>query len=137
MCALAALAGLDGGAACAQEVPTPAPAQQPAATPLQEEAIPNAAAACVQPAPMVRIEDYDGPLKKVVGTFARPLERKSVHPPNYKPGVKLCTLKFTDKFALFVQDSLDPVVFLGTAFDETRATTAWRAAAAGGACSMR
>ncbi len=117
MCALAALAGLDGGAACAQEVPTPAPAQQPAATPLQEEAIPNAAAACVQPAPMVRIEDYDGPLKKVVGTFARPLERKSVHPPNYKPGVKLCTLKFTDKFALFVQDSLDPVVFLGTAFD--------------------
>jgi len=114
---LAALAGLAAGAAYAQEVPTPAPAPQPTATPLQEEAIPNAAASCVQPAPMVRIEDYDGPLKKVVGTFARPLERKSVHPPNYKPGVKLCTLKFTDKFALFVQDSLDPVVFLGTAFD--------------------
>jgi len=25
---------------------------------------------------MVQIEDYDGPLKKVVGTFARPLERR-------------------------------------------------------------
>jgi len=114
---LAALAGLAGGAVYAQEAPAPAVPPQPASTPLQEEAIQNVVAACVQPAPMVGIKDYDGPLKKLVGTFARPLERKSVHPPNYKPGVKLCTLKFTDKFALFVQDSLDPVVFLGTAFD--------------------
>jgi hypothetical protein len=116
MCFLTALAGL-AGVAFAQEAPAPAPTpQQPAAAPLQE-ATKGLAALCIQPPPMVRIEDYDGPLKKLVGTFARPLERKSVHPPNYKPGVKLCTLKFTDKFALFVQDSLDPVVFLGTAFD--------------------
>jgi len=112
---LTALAGFAGGAAYAQNPPAPTVPPQPA--PMQEEAIQNSAAACIRPAPMVGIEDYDGPLKKLVGTFARPLERKSVHPPNYKPGVKLCTLKFTDKFALFVQDSLDPVVFLGTAFD--------------------
>jgi len=116
MCFLVALPGL-AGVAYTQEAPAPAPApQQPAAAPLQE-ATKNLAAPCIQPAPMVGIEDYDGPLKKVVGTLARPLERKSVHPPNYKPGVKLCTLRFADKFALFVQDSLDPVVFLGTAFD--------------------
>ncbi len=66
---------------------------------------------------MVRIEDYDGPLKKVVGTFARPLERKSVHPPNYKPGAKLCTLTLKGKFVLFVQDSFDPVTFLSAGFD--------------------
>lgn len=66
---------------------------------------------------MVRLEDYDGPFKKVVGTFARPLERKAVHPPQFKSGTKLCTLKLKDKFALFVQDSLDPVTFLSTAFD--------------------
>ncbi len=66
---------------------------------------------------MVRIEDYDGPLKKVVGTFARPLERKSVHPPRYKAGAKLCTLKFKDKFLLFVQDSVDPVTFLAAGFE--------------------
>ena len=65
---------------------------------------------------MVRIEDYDGPLKKVVGTFARPLERKAVHPPHYKPGAKLCTLNLKDKFVLFVQDSMDPVTFLATGF---------------------
>lgn len=54
---------------------------------------------------MVRLEDYDGPLKKVVGTFARPLERKSVHPPNFKPDAKLCTLPLKGKCFLFVQDS--------------------------------
>jgi hypothetical protein len=117
MCFLTALSGFAGGAVYAQDAPAPAVPPPPASTPMQEEAIQNVVAACVQPAPMVGIKDYDGPLKKLVGTFARPLERKSVHPPNYKPGVKLCTLKFTDKFALFVQDSLDPVVFLGTAFD--------------------
>ena len=122
MSILAALAVLAGSVACAQQAPeqppsTPSPAQQPAAAPFQEEATQNTAAPCVEPPPMVGIEDYDGPLKKVVGTFARPLERKSVHPPQYKPGTKLCTLTLKGKFVLFVQDSFDPVTFLGTGFD--------------------
>jgi hypothetical protein len=111
---LAALAGPAGGMVCAQGPPSP-PQQQPAAV-LQEEATKNAAAPCVQPPPMVRLEDYDGPLKKLVGTFARPLERKAVHPPHFKPGAKLCTLELKDKFVLFVQDSFDPVTFLATGF---------------------
>jgi hypothetical protein len=117
---LTALAGLTGGAVYAQDAQAPsapALAQQPITAPLQEEAIQNAAAPCVEPPPMVRIEDYDGPLKKVVGTFARPLERKAVPLPHYKTGVKLCTLTLKGKFVLFVQDSLDPVTFLGAAFD--------------------
>ncbi len=77
----------------------------------------NAAAACVEPPPMVRIEDYNGPFRKVVGEFARPLERKSVHPRHYKPGAKLCTLQLKDKFVLFLQDSFDPVTFLSTGFN--------------------
>jgi len=114
---LAALAGLASGKVYAQELPAPAPAQQPVAAPFTEEVTKNAVAACVEPPPMVRLEDYNGPLKKVVGTFARPLERKSVHPPQYKPGAKLCTLTLKGKFRLFVQDSLDPTTFLGPAFD--------------------
>src|SRR5947209_18796243 len=82
-----------------------------------EESVVNAAAPCVQPAPMVRLEDYDGPLKKIVGTFARPLERKTAQPKHYKSGAKLCTLKLKDKFLLFVQDSFDPVTFLSARFD--------------------
>jgi len=115
MCLQAALAGLAGGAVCAQELP--ASPQQAAAAPLQKEATKNVAAPCVQPAPMVRLEDYNGPLKKIVGTFARQLERKAVHPPHYMPGVKLCTLDLKDKFVLFVQDSFDPATFLGTGFN--------------------
>src|SRR5260370_22543089 len=49
--------------------------------------------------------------------FGRALKRKWVHPPQYKPGAKLCTLTLKGKFVLFVQDSLDPVTFLGAAFD--------------------
>lgn len=65
---------------------------------------------------MVRLEDYEGPFRKVVGTFAGRLERKSVHAPHYKPGAKLCTLLLKDKFVLFVRDSIDPVTFLGAGF---------------------
>ncbi|MFI5057462.1 MAG: hypothetical protein ACHQLQ_04690 [Candidatus Acidiferrales bacterium] len=115
ICFQAALAVLAGGVVCAQE-PTAAPQQAPAA-PLQEEATKNVAGQCVQPAPMMRMEDYDGPFKKIVGTFARPLERKTVHPPRYKPGAKLCTLGVKDKFVLFVRDSFDPVTFLATGFN--------------------
>src|ERR1700676_3678171 len=114
-CLLGMLAGLAVGVAHGQES-RPAPAH-PRADSLRKEATKNSAAPCLEPPPMVRLEDYDGPLKKVVGTFARPLERKAVHPPQYKPGAKLCTRTLKGKFRLLVQDSLDPVNFLSSAFD--------------------
>jgi hypothetical protein len=102
---------------------SPSSLQQPAVAPppatdptFPEEAIKNAAAPCIEPPPLVRIEDYNGPFQKVVGTLARPLERKSVHPPHFKPGTKLCTLTLKGKFLLFVNDSLDPVTFLEAGF---------------------
>jgi len=99
------------------------PPQQPTIAPppvtdpsFREEAVKNATAPCIQPAPMVSIDDYDGPLQKIVGTLARPLERKSVHPPHFKPGARLCTLTLKGKFLLFVADSFDPVTFLDAGF---------------------
>jgi hypothetical protein len=109
---LVAVLGLTRVAGAQEQAPVPSQA-----VPFHEEAVANVAAPCVQPAPMVRLEDYNGPLKKVVGEFARPLERKTVQPRHYKPEAKLCTLKLKDKFILFVQDSADPVNFLSTAFD--------------------
>jgi hypothetical protein len=114
ICLLAALARLAGNTLCAQEPPDIG--KQPPAAPLQREATNVTAAPCIQPAPMVRLEDYSGPLKKAVGTLAQPLERKAVPLSQYRPGVKLCTLRFTDKFVLFVQDSTDMVTFLGSGF---------------------
>jgi hypothetical protein len=96
-----------------QPTVAPPPAIDPT---FREEAIKNATAPCIEPPPMVSIDDYDGPLQKVVGTLARPLERKSVHPPHFKSGTKLCTLTLKGKFLLFVADSLDPVTFLDAGF---------------------
>jgi len=93
------------------------PEQQSPETPKQEEAVKNPNAPCVQPAPMVRWQDYKGPLNKVVGAFGRKLERKSTHAPHYKPGAILCSFDTEHKFFLFVEDTVDPVTFLGAGFN--------------------
>jgi hypothetical protein len=99
-----------GGAVWGQGSP-PAPVAA-----LQENQ-PNAVAPCVQPAPMVRWEDYDGRLRKVAGAFGRRLERKSTRAPHYKPGAVLCALTLRDKFLLTVRETSDPVTFLGIAYN--------------------
>lgn len=63
---------------------------------------------CLEPPPMVRWQDYDGPFAKLVGTVAGKLDRTSVHLPHYRPGYALCSLGVKDKFILFVQDTIDP-----------------------------
>jgi hypothetical protein len=84
---------------------------------IPEEAVKNPNAPCIQPTPMVSWRDYEGPLNKVVGMFGRKLERKSTGTPHYKPGAILCSLDAKDKFVLFVEDTFDPVTFLGAAFN--------------------
>jgi hypothetical protein len=85
--------------------------------PSQEQIQKNVAPPCEQSPPLVRLQDYDGPFAKIAGTFARKLERKSVHPPHYKSNAVLCTLRVRDKFILFVQDSFDPITFLNAGFN--------------------
>jgi hypothetical protein len=77
----------------------------------------GAAVPCIQPEPMVSLRDYNGPFKKTVGLLTEQLERKSVHPPHYKPGLVLCSLELKDKFLLFVRGSYDPVIFLNSGFN--------------------
>ena len=72
---------------------------------------------CVQPPPLVGWQDYSGPFAKLVGTFGRQLERKAVHPPRYKPGVKPCSLETGAKLQLFFQDSIDPASVLAAGFN--------------------
>ena len=103
------------GTSCAQETPALKPPAQ--SVPLQDGTLNIVALPCVQPQPMVRLQDYNGPLQKTVGLFTQQLERKSVHPMRYKPGLKLCSLVLKDKFFLFVRDSFDPVIFLIAGFN--------------------
>jgi hypothetical protein len=91
--------------------------EQPTFTPAGEEAQQNLSGSCMEPPPLVRWEDYEGPFAKLVGSFGRKLERKAVHPPHFKPGAMLCSLEPRDKFLLFVQDTIDPVSFLSSGFN--------------------
>jgi hypothetical protein len=101
----------------AQEpAPTPSPAAE-VPLPTREMAQENPQANCVEPPPMARWQDYKGPFSKTVGAFAGRLERKTVHPPQYKPGVLLCSFTSRGKFVLFVEDTIDPLTFLSAAFN--------------------
>jgi len=66
---------------------------------------------------MVRIQDYNGPFSKFIGTFTEKLDRQSVHDPHYKPGLILCSLEIKDKFFLYLRDAVDPETFLAAGFD--------------------
>jgi hypothetical protein len=82
-----------------------------------EQASRNVVASCLEPPQLPGLSDYDGPMKKTVGLFARALERKSGHEAHYKAGVPLCALRAHDRFLLFVEDSIDPLTFLSAGFD--------------------
>ena len=83
----------------------------------QEQTVQNSAAPCLEPPPVLRWQDYHGPYEKLVGVFARKLERKSARAPHYKPGAVLCSLEARDKFMLFVDDTFDPISFLSAGFN--------------------
>jgi hypothetical protein len=97
------------GPMSAQEPPTPVLAG--------EESQVSPTSPCLEPPPLIRLQDYDGPFSKIAASFARKLDRKTVHPPHYKPGARLCSLEPKDKFLLFVHDGIDPFSFLNSGFN--------------------
>jgi hypothetical protein len=97
-----------------QEPSNPEP---PAPVDLPGQVVANPAGQCVEPEPMIRWEDYDGPMHTVIAAFTRKLDRLSVQVPHYKPGLALCSLEIKDKLILFARDSVDPVTFLTAGFD--------------------
>ncbi len=121
------LAALFCSTVAAAQEPAQSSAQQSSASAQQssevqpgvpENAQQNTHAPCVQPAPVLRWQDYDGKYAKTVSIFARRLDRTSVHPQShYKPGVALCTLQTKEKFIIFVENSSDPLAFITAGFN--------------------
>ena len=101
---------------CAQELP-PNPQNPAGPADLPGQVVVNPMGQCVQPPPMVQLQDYIGPFNKIIGTFTQKLDRQSVRIPHYKPGRILCSLEIKDKFFLFLRDSVDPETFLSAGFD--------------------
>ncbi len=91
-------------------------AQEPV-TPQQEQAVRAVGNMCLEPPPMVRWQDYDGPFAKLVYTVAGKVERRSLHQPHYKAGSVLCAFGVKDKVWLFMRDSTDPLTLLEDAFN--------------------
>jgi hypothetical protein len=100
---------------CAVDVSAQVPS--PPVKPIVEQAEQHSVAACLEPPPIVRLEDYDGPFYRAVGTFSRKLERKSIHESHYKPEAALCTLETSEKLRLFAEDTIDPVSLLTVGFN--------------------
>jgi hypothetical protein len=72
----------------------------------------------LQPPPVVRWQDYEGPLKAVVGAVGRRLERNTVTPgTRYKPDTVFCSLTLGGKLIRFAENSSDPIAFLSAAFN--------------------
>lgn len=105
----------------AQQPPEPQDSEreQPPEAPsvIEEQTQKNITAPCLEPPPLIRWDDYQGPFRKIVGTFASTLERKSVQSTHYRPGALLCSLEPRDKFVLFLHDSFDPLSLLTAGFD--------------------
>jgi hypothetical protein len=63
------------------------------------------------------VRDYTGPFRRVVLFFARKPEITTVNAPADQGGSRICALSKTQKFRLFVRDSIEPVTFVASAFD--------------------
>jgi hypothetical protein len=71
---------------------------------------------CIHPAPLVSIEDYTGPLRRVVLFVARKPEIKTVQQPTLAEGI-VCALRPGQKFHLYVRNTFEPVTIVTSAFD--------------------
>ncbi|HKD45934.1 MAG TPA: hypothetical protein VKD24_09750 [Candidatus Angelobacter sp.] len=63
------------------------------------------------------VEDYSGPFNQMIARFSQKVDRVTVHAPNHHTSLKPCSLSVGEKFRLFVNDSVDPVNFIGGAWD--------------------
>jgi hypothetical protein len=62
------------------------------------------------------VDDYNGPLNQLVARFSQKVDRVTVHAPRRHTSLKPCSLSAGEKFRLFVDDSIDPVNFVGAAW---------------------
>jgi hypothetical protein len=75
----------------------------------------NAVKACIEPQPVLRWEDYQGPMQNIEN-LARKFDRQSDHKPAYKQGTVLCSREVKDRFVSFIENTIDPITLISTGF---------------------
>ncbi len=91
-------------------------AEDPAVTENLVRPVANFSKACMEPAQMIRWQDYDGPLQGL-SNIARKFDHPSAGVLNGKAGSVHCPLAAKDKFRVFVQSTLDPMSLVSVSFD--------------------
>jgi hypothetical protein len=76
---------------------------------------------CARPAEAFDIDDYSGPLSKLVSRFSQRIESTTVHIPRHRSDLRPCALTASDKFHMFVESTADPINYLGAAWDAATA----------------
>jgi hypothetical protein len=76
-----------------------------------------AVAPCAKSAEPFDVDDYNGPFNQLVARFSQRVEKSTVHVPRHHAGLKPCSMDAGGKFRLFLDQELDPINFLGTAWD--------------------
>lgn len=72
---------------------------------------------CVQPAPLIPVSDIDGRFEKAAAFLTHRIEIKTVHKLYSGKGPSICRLGASDKFAVFIRDSSEPLTFITTAVE--------------------
>jgi hypothetical protein len=72
---------------------------------------------CARPAEAFDMDDYSGPLSRLVSRFSERIESTTVHMPRHKSDLRPCALNAADKFHMFVESSADPITYVGASWD--------------------
>jgi hypothetical protein len=110
--------------ACAQQLPqlgniTPKIALTPAAM------IRPVAQPCTRSSEPFDVDDYSGPFNQLVARFSQRVEQATVHVPHHHSGLRPCAMDAREKFRLFVDQQIDPINFVGAAWDAAQAQADW------------
>jgi hypothetical protein len=113
-----------GSCACAQQLPqlgniTPQIALTPVAM------IRPAVQPCAKSTEPFDVDDYDGPFNQLVARFSQRVEKATVHVPRHHSSLKPCAMDAREKFRLFVDQQIDPINFVGAAWDAALAQADW------------
>jgi hypothetical protein len=76
---------------------------------------------CSRPVEVFDIDDYNGPLNRVVARFSQRIENTTVHLPRRHSDLRPCALSSADKFHMFVESSADPLNYVGAVWDAASA----------------
>jgi hypothetical protein len=71
---------------------------------------------CIHPSPLISVQDYTGPFRRVVLFVARKPEIKTVQTPPLQAN-RVCALAPRQKFHLFIRNTFEPVTVISAAFN--------------------